>query len=183
VRTFRELGAQWELASALGDRGTVHRLAGRSDKAEADYREALELCRKLGERSLIAWTASRLVMVLLARGKRDEAYRLLEQPETHLKAGGLESRTSLLWTELYVSLYEGDWETARERGLQILDIEREQGWRNPVAAQVWWVGRVFGAEAVGGEEALAEARRTLEGGRWVQSIMDPDLALSLVPKA
>jgi class 3 adenylate cyclase/tetratricopeptide (TPR) repeat protein len=183
VRIFRELGARWELASALGDRGTVHRLAGRLDRAEADYREALDLCRKLGERSLIAWTAGRLVMVLLARGKRDEAIRLLEEPEAHLKAGGLESRTSLLWAELYVALYEGDWETARERGLQILEIEREQGWPNPVATQVWWVGKVFGPDAVGGEEVLEEARRTLEKAHWVQSIMDPELALSLIPKA
>ena len=30
IRTFRELGARWELASAIGDRGTIHRLQGGS---------------------------------------------------------------------------------------------------------------------------------------------------------
>jgi class 3 adenylate cyclase/tetratricopeptide (TPR) repeat protein len=183
VRIFRELGARWELASALGDRGSVHRLNRRFEPAEADYREALDLCRRLNERSLIAWTASRLIMVLLARGKRDEAVRLLEEPEAHLKAGGLESRTSVLWAELYVALYNGDWDTARDRGLQILDVERQQGWRNQVAAQVWWVGTVFGADTVGGDEALQEARRTLEEAHWIQLIKDPELALSLTPQA
>src|SRR5205814_4061085 len=36
IRIFRELGARWELASALGDRGELHRVAGRMDDAETD---------------------------------------------------------------------------------------------------------------------------------------------------
>ncbi len=34
IRTFRELGARWELAGALGDRGAAYRVAGRLEEAE-----------------------------------------------------------------------------------------------------------------------------------------------------
>jgi len=180
VRIFRELGARWELASALGDRATIHRLSGRFDQAEADYREALDLSRRLGERSLIAWTASRLVAILLALGKREEALRVMEEPGMHLKAGGLESRTSMLWAEFHVALYEGDRETALERGLQMVEIEREEGWRNEAAAYVWMVGTIFGPEAVGGEEELLKARQTLEDAHWIQFIREPELLPSPV---
>ena len=60
IRTFRELGARWELASALGDRGAIHRMAGRFEDAEADLREAFVLCRDLQERALVTWTAAEL---------------------------------------------------------------------------------------------------------------------------
>src|SRR5207244_173149 len=68
--TFRDLGARWELASALGEVGEVLRLMGDLPAAEKSFREALDLCRKLGERSLIDWTAGQLVRVYLAMGDR-----------------------------------------------------------------------------------------------------------------
>ncbi|HSH33809.1 MAG TPA: AAA family ATPase, partial [Actinomycetota bacterium] len=68
IRTLRELGARWELASALGDRGAVHRVAGRLDDAEVDAREAFILCRDLQERALVTWTAAELARVLSMQG-------------------------------------------------------------------------------------------------------------------
>jgi hypothetical protein len=40
---------------------------------------------------------------------------------------------------------------------------------------VWWMGRLFGPEAVGGERELEEARRTLDAAHWEQALRDPDL--------
>src|SRR5439155_5724536 len=77
VRTFRDLGARWELASALGDRGLVRRLMRDVDAAQADIEQALDLCRKLGERSLVAWTAGELIRLLLVKGDRQGAERVL----------------------------------------------------------------------------------------------------------
>src|SRR6185369_10376240 len=57
VDAFRELGARWELASALTSRGIARRLAGRPEDAVKDLREAYRLCRELKERSIITWTA------------------------------------------------------------------------------------------------------------------------------
>jgi len=179
VRIFRDLDARWELASALGDRGSIHRLSGRLPQAEADYREALDLCRKLGERSLVAWTASRVVAVLLARGDREGALRILEEPEAHVKSGALETRISLLWAELVLALYDGDMERGKDRALAILEVEREPGWPNPTAAAVWLAGSLFGPETVGGEEALEDARKTLEAAHWIASINEPENLLSL----
>ena len=68
IRTFRELGARWELASALGDRGATYRLAGRLEEAETDLREAFVLCRDLQERALVTWTAAELARILATRG-------------------------------------------------------------------------------------------------------------------
>jgi tetratricopeptide (TPR) repeat protein len=179
VRIFRDLGARWELASALGDRSTIHRLQGRLDAAESDLREARDLCIKLGERSLVAWSSSRLAFVLLLRDKRDEAIRILDEPISQVRSGGLESRTSSLWAEEMLALYEGDMETAQARAVEILRIEREQGWPNSKAAHEWWVGSVYGPEVVGGEEVLEEARRTLESAHWLQPLKEPDLVRSL----
>ena len=77
VRTLRELGARWELASALGERGAIHRLAGRLEDAEQDLREALVLCRDLRERALVGWTAAELARTLTARGDTSTAEELL----------------------------------------------------------------------------------------------------------
>src|ERR671935_211500 len=40
LATYQDLDARWEVASALGDRAFIHRLAGRMDVAERDIRDA-----------------------------------------------------------------------------------------------------------------------------------------------
>jgi class 3 adenylate cyclase/tetratricopeptide (TPR) repeat protein len=181
VRIFRELGARWELASALGDRAVVHRLAGRPREAEADLKEALDLCKLLGERSLITWTATELAYVLMLRGDRQAAGRLLADPSIQPAETDAGSLAGLLRTEALLSLMEGDRGGALERARRSLQVDRAPVWRNSTAAGVWWVGRLFGAEAVGGEEALEEARRTLEAAQMLQSLAEPNLAQQLVP--
>jgi class 3 adenylate cyclase/tetratricopeptide (TPR) repeat protein len=185
VRTFRELDARWELASALGDRGNLHRLAERLDAAERDFTEALRICRELRERSLVSWTASRLGMTLLAKGDVEGARRSLEEwqdlPRPTVDEPG--SRVSLPEVGLLLSLVEGDEEDAGRRGREMLEIERADGLRNNLAATVWWIGTLLGAEAVGGRKEMDEARRTLEASHWQQALREPFLLLRQVQAA
>jgi tetratricopeptide (TPR) repeat protein len=162
VRLYRDLGARWELASALGDRGTIHRLLGGLKEAEADTREALALCREIGDRVLIAWTASELATALVLQGDLEGAREVAEDPslpETMDVAG---DRTALLWARALIALAEGDQDAARRLGLEAYDIEREKGPSTSLAISTWWTGQFFGPEAVGGEDALEDARQRLE---------------------
>jgi class 3 adenylate cyclase/tetratricopeptide (TPR) repeat protein len=181
VRTFRDLGARWEFASALGDRADIHRLSGRLQEAEADLEESLEVSRRLGERSLIRWTARELVRVSLAQGKRESAQRILDDPSVWIEIKDNEANWSRAFAEVLVALDEGNREGALERALEILRLGREEGWPNPMASDVWWVGKVFGPEAAGGEQALEAARKTLDAAHWYQALREPELVPGLEP--
>ena len=87
VSTLRELGARWELASALGDRGAIHRLAGRLEEGERDLREAFILCRDLQERALVTWTAAELAKVQALRGDTGGGAAGAERPRRPHRRG------------------------------------------------------------------------------------------------
>jgi tetratricopeptide (TPR) repeat protein len=176
IRTFRELGARWELASALGDRGAIRRLLGRPDEAEPDLREAFRICRELNERALISWTAAELARALLVRGEVAEARRLLEEPAARLAADEPGSAASMLGAEALLALAEGDRATGQARALQALALERDQGWPNPISAQLVWVAELFGVDALpdeGAAGALEQAREALERNHWRQALEEP----------
>ena len=177
VRIFRELGARWELASALGDRGRIHWLGRRFEQAEADVREALNLCIDLEERSLVAWTAGQLMLVFLSGGQRSAARAVSEEIADIVESGsewraGLEG---LLMAEAALALAEGESERGLEVASQALASSREAGWRNELSSVVWWVGTLFGAEAVGGQEALQNAERTLRAAHWRHALEEAEL--------
>jgi class 3 adenylate cyclase len=180
IQTFRELGARWELASALGDRGQIRRLLGRLDEAEPDLREAFRLCRDLNERALVSWTASELSRVLVATGDAGGARRVLDDPASRIAAREPGSATATLAAETVLALAEGDREAALERASEALAGERLQGWPNLVAAQIWWVGRLFGSEHVGGDGELEQAQKLLESHGWIQALKEPELASDTV---
>lgn len=175
IKTFRELDARWELASALGDRGAIHRLFGRLEDAERDLREAYRLCRDLKERSLVTWTAAELARVLVARGEIGAARQVLEEPHARLAAAEPGSLASLLSAEATVSLAEGDPLGGRAKAREAIEVELAQGWRNHIAAQVWWSGSVFDAELAGGEDELERARGVLEAAHWLQALREPEM--------
>jgi class 3 adenylate cyclase/tetratricopeptide (TPR) repeat protein len=180
IRTFRELGARWELASALSDRGAIHRVAGRLEEAETDLREAFVLCRDLQERALVTWTAAELARILATRGDPSAARQVLHDPTARLADGEPGSSTALLNAECLVALVEGDERTALAKARAA--IEAETGppeVPNPLAAQVWWAGRLFGAEEAGGQRVMDEARAVLERHHWAQALREPDLASDL----
>jgi class 3 adenylate cyclase/tetratricopeptide (TPR) repeat protein len=176
VGTYRELGARWELASALGDRGVIHRLAGRLEEAEADLQEALVLCRELDERTLVSWTAAELARVQAARGDRVAARRTLDDPVARA-SDDANTRTDLLTAEATLALAQGDPDTALQRSLASIDEQRAAGPAgNGLAAQIWWTARLFGDEAAGGPDVVRGARERLESHAWFQALREPDLA-------
>ncbi len=180
VSTLRELGARWELASALGDRGAIHRLAGRLEEGERDLREAFILCRDLQERALVTWTAAELAKVQALRGDTAAARQVLNDPVARTAEGEPGSATALLMAEAIVAMIEDDHETALSKSLASIDVERgARGEPNALAAQVWWTGSRFGAEHVGGAEALEEARQRLERNGWRQALVEPAQAAGL----
>ncbi len=181
VRAFRDLGARWELASALSNRADIYRLSGRLQTAETDMRESLDVSRHLGERSLIRWTARELVRVLLDQGMREAAQRVLDDPTAWVAVGDTESHWSRVYAQMVMALYDGEREQALEGAREILRLGKEEGYTNPMAADAWWVGKVFGPEVVGGEGALEEARKTLEAAHWHQAIREPELVSGLEP--
>lgn len=176
VRTLRELGARWELAAALGDRGSIHRLAGRLDDAETDLREAYALCRDLKERALVTWTAAELGRTLAQRGELAAAEEVLRDPITRTAEHDPGSASALLTAESLVALLGGDRDAALRQARAAADAEASPT-GNPVlhAAAVWWIGRLFGVDAAGGEGAVARARERLESHGRRQSLLEPDL--------
>lgn len=181
VRTFRDIGARWELAAAVSDRSDIHRLSGRLQQAEADLKESLEVSRHLGERSLIRWTGRELVRIFLAQGKRESAQRILEDTSVWVEVGDTEKQWSRTYAEMTMALHDGDRDRALRRALEVLRLDRAEGYSNPLAADVWWIGKVFGPEVVGGEKALESARERLEAAHWYQALREPQLVPGLEP--
>jgi class 3 adenylate cyclase/tetratricopeptide (TPR) repeat protein len=177
VDAFRELGARWELASALTSRGILHRLSGRPDEAVKDLREAFRLCRDLKERSLITWTADALAEASVDVGDLKTAREVLTEAAAAATPEGPASPEWLTAAEVVLLLAEGENEAALELATELLRVTREQGREKDAAEQVWWNGRVFGPEAVGGAEELERARKLLEELHWEQALREPDLAV------
>jgi class 3 adenylate cyclase/tetratricopeptide (TPR) repeat protein len=179
IQNFRDLDARWELASALGDRAFVHRLAGRQDEATKDLDAAMELCRRLGEKSLISWTASQLALTRLAMRDREGARKLIEDPAVQPGPADIVAAADLLTSAAVVDLAEGDRERARRRLGEALDAEGRYP-RNQLAERVWFVATLLGPEAAGGPEAVEDARQTLEQARWLFAFRTAELAAEAV---
>jgi class 3 adenylate cyclase/tetratricopeptide (TPR) repeat protein len=175
VNAFRELGARWELASALTSRGIARRLAGRAEDAVRDLREAYRLCRELKERSIITWTASALARALVNAGDAGAARRVLD--ETASVAGPHTAATEewLDYADVEILLAEGEREAALERALAIVGYERGEGTEKDVAGRVWWISEVFGADAAGGPDEVERAGELLERLHMLQAFREPEL--------
>jgi tetratricopeptide (TPR) repeat protein len=181
IRTFRELGARWELASALGDRGAVYRVAGRLEEAERDLREAFLLCRDLQERALVTWTVAELARIHALLGDPTSARQVLAEPWVRRGDGDPGSVGALLSAESVVALAEQDRATARAKAEAAIEAETDGSGEalNARAALRWWAGRVFDPDAAGGQPLLDEARSTLERHHWLQALREPELAADL----
>jgi len=179
VVAFRGLGARWELASALADRGAIDRLAGRLDDAVTDLEEASVLCRELKDRALVTPTAAELARTLGMAGDLAAARAVLDDPFSRIAELEPGAGTSLLLAEAAVAFAEDDGEDALAKSLAALDrVSSDPVVPNPQAAVIWWTGSLFGAEAVGGEGVLVRARETLERNGWQQALREPELLVS-----
>ncbi len=179
VEAMRELGARWELASALTSRGILRRLSGDPEGAVKDLREAFRLSRDLKERSIVTWTANALAEASVDVGDLKTAREVLDEATAAVSPEGPASVDWLAAAEIVILLAEGDREAAQERAVSLLRRERELGHDKDAAMQAWWNERVFGPDAAGGEEEIERARRLLEETHWEQALREPDLALRL----
>ena len=127
VDAFRELGARWELASALTSRGIARRLAGRAEDAVKDLREAYRICRELKERSIITWTASALARAFVSAGDPGAARRVLEETASVASEETAATEDWLDYADVEILLAEGERDAALERALSILRYERGEG--------------------------------------------------------
>jgi hypothetical protein len=150
----------------------VHRLRGELDQAEQDVREALALCRDLGDRVLVAWTASELAALLTIQGRIDEARAVVEDNSLPTALDGPADRTAMLWARAFIALAEGDREAARSHAEEILRLEREEGRPVGVAITTWWVASLLEADAAGGEAEVDRARQRLEAAGWVRAFRE-----------
>ena len=115
-----------------------------------------------------------------SRGDTGAARLVLGDPVARTAEGEPGSATALLVAEAIVALVEGDIETALAKSLASIDAEGgPRGAPNARAAQVWWTGSRFGAEAVGGAATLVAARERLERNGWRQALIEPDQAADL----
>jgi class 3 adenylate cyclase/tetratricopeptide (TPR) repeat protein len=73
IATFDDLGARWEFADAIAERGILLRDLGRLDEAEEDLRAATRISEELGELQLASWTWRALSQVSELRGDHAEA--------------------------------------------------------------------------------------------------------------
>jgi class 3 adenylate cyclase/tetratricopeptide (TPR) repeat protein len=178
VRTLRELGAKLELAGSLGERGEIHRVAGRLEEAEADLREALILCGELAERSLVLWITSRLAETLALRGDVASARAVLADPRARMTEGEPGGATSIAIAESVTALVSGDADAARANALAAVEAAGAPLLPNLHAAAIWFAGWVFAPEAVGGAEGVERARELLERNGWRQAIKEPELVVA-----
>jgi class 3 adenylate cyclase/tetratricopeptide (TPR) repeat protein len=180
VLSLRELGARWELASSLGDRGATLRVAGRLEEAERDLREAFVLCRDLNERALVTWTASELARTLAMLGDTAAARSILDDPLSRLAEGQPGSSTALLLAESMLAYLRGDRDDALTSSkAAIASAEGAPRLTNPHAAVVWWAGSLFDPAAAGGESALRSAEEVLRRNGWRQALAEPELVLQV----
>jgi tetratricopeptide (TPR) repeat protein len=184
IGTYRELGARWELAGAIGGRGVILRLMGRPDEAEAELRDAFALCRDLKERGLVTWTAAELVRIQVLQGDVATARQTMEDPAARLTELEPDPSTASLVAQAILALAMRERDIALERALAAIAAEARTrtGW-NAHAAQVWWTSVLFGEDAVGGETVTAEARARLEARHWRQALIEPELIAEVLGPA
>jgi class 3 adenylate cyclase/tetratricopeptide (TPR) repeat protein len=178
VRTLRELGARWELAGSLGDRGSIHRLAGRLEEAERDLREAFVLCRDLKERALVAWTAAELARTLALEGDTAAARGVLDDPLVRTAEADGVSGSGLRLAAAATAYAERDEPTALRKAQAAIEADDAVRGSNLHAAAVWWTGSLFGPDAAGGDSSVLEARERLERNGWNQALKEPELLVA-----
>jgi hypothetical protein len=181
VESFRELGARWELASALTSRGIVHRLARRSDVAARDLREAYRLCRELKDRSMVSWTARSYARALTDLGETEKARQVLEETA----AVTTDDDGWAFPADIEIRLADGDHEGALDAARTYLEAasQRSAGVGKDLATATWYVGAVLGGDAAGGAEEVERARALLERLHARQMLVEPELVPARVTSA
>ncbi len=171
IRAFEDLGARWEQGAALADRGEVRLFTDDLRGAERDYREALSIMTALDERGYLGFIHEELAVLAAMEGDWPRAETHLERAERMEITGDLFSRAGPLETKAELALLKGDRAAALAATREALELLRQSAYRNRHAVSLLRAANRFGADAVGGEAEVADARERLERAGWV---MPPD---------
>ncbi|WP_431033057.1 BTAD domain-containing putative transcriptional regulator [Streptomyces sp. P6-2-1] len=161
VRTARELGLPWELATALQNRANL--LANRTDLEGdplADAGEALRIFRDLGDSWGAAEALAARAEVLEWHGRFTEAAADYEEATSHATTLGAHSQTGVLRARMGGLLIESDDPDEVARGEKLLREIVGQGGSVPVEARP--VAYLFLAMRYAGTGRVAEAREAVE---------------------
>jgi class 3 adenylate cyclase/tetratricopeptide (TPR) repeat protein len=172
VAAFRELGAQWETASAMGDNGEILGMLGRPRDAEAILREAVGILKRLGDRQLIGFVAPELAMAVRAQGRHDEAHAIIDEAAAIVD---LDHETAAQRAKAFLAYDAGDRAAAEAAVARFIEIQAQGVRPNGYARAVWFANRLLGPEAAGGEQAVRDARKRLMDIGWTQWLEDPSL--------
>ena len=167
IRAFEDLGARWEQGAALADRGEVRLLTGDLPAAEKDYRESLSIMTALEERGYLGFIHEELAVLAAMEGDWPRAETHLERAERMEISGDLFSRAGPLETRSELALLKGEREVALAATLEALELLKQSAYRNRHAVALVRAATRFGANAVGGEAGVADARERLERAGWV----------------
>ena len=170
VAAFRELGAQWETASALADAAEMVRYVGRPQESERMQREAFAICRKLGDRQLVGWIGPELALSLRDQGRHDEAHAIVDEVAGIVD---LDREASSHRARALMAHDDDDVVAARASTDKLLALQGSGERPNARARAVWFTSRVVGTDAAGGVEAVRAARERLERIGWKLYLNDP----------
>jgi tetratricopeptide (TPR) repeat protein len=170
VAAFRELGAQWETASAMGDAGEILRMVGRPREAEDLLREAVGILKRLGDRQLIGFVAPELALSLRAQGRSEEAHTIIDEAAAIVD---LDHETAAQRAKALLAYDAGDRAVVESAVARFIAIQSKGDRPNGYARAVWFANRLLGPEAAGGEQAVREARKRLMDIGWLLWLEDP----------
>jgi tetratricopeptide (TPR) repeat protein len=134
--------------------GSRHRDWGDWNEAERYYRQSLQMCEELGDRSGMASSWSLLGDIKRNRGNWDAAEQLYRQCLQLFEELGDRAGVAATWGRLGdIESNRGNWDNAEQLYRQCLQIEEELGDRSGVAA-IW--GRLGDIESNRGNWGNAE---------------------------
>ena len=175
--TFEELGARWEQGASLADRGEIRRFLGDLEAARRDDRGSLAIMEALDERGYLGYIHEELALLSALEGDMGTAEDHLGRADRLITMGD-SGRAGWLETRASIALLQGDRESALEATREALAMLARSAYRNRYAASLVKAAERFGAEAVGGEPKVGQARETLERAGWVVA---PDPVAARVP--
>ncbi|MFV1963296.1 MAG: tetratricopeptide repeat protein [Acidimicrobiia bacterium] len=177
LRSFEELGAEWETAFTVGQLGGALAWSDNEDEGLALIRQGIEGLLALGDRWCASWIAFNLGATLAAKGRIEESRGVLEQ------AIDLAAGTGDRWAGPHtkgrlaiVSTMEGRPEEAKKLFAEALSLHDRIGDENCSSLCRMYLADVHLAEG-DFEEAARRAREALIG---YQSTENPAAVLSCV---
>jgi tetratricopeptide (TPR) repeat protein len=122
LEIFEEIGAAGRYGWTLSNLASVYQERGDLPLAEKTFREAVRRLRRTHEQGFLVEAERGLAEVLVARGKVDEADRLVAEAESRVGRGDVWTRASLLHARGLVLAAQGRADEAETAFLAALEV-------------------------------------------------------------